>query len=289
MSATAHQAPPPPAAAAAHAVAPRRPPSPWHSVRAVVRQGLGDLRRAPLTWGGSLGLMGALMTAIWPSIEGSTAELMKSYPESLKNAFGIEQLNTVEQYVDAEMLSLIVPLTVAFFAVLTISRATVGAEERGWLDTMLSLPLSRRVLVAGTFIVTAVTTAAVLLVAAAVTWIGGTLFGTGISAPAMLRGYGNVWPLAMGFAGLAMLAAGVLRRPPAVTAVATGTLFLMYVMDLVGKLSPSADELRVPSAFRYYGSAVQHGIDVSHFVGLTLVAVLLCAAGALLFERRDVR
>ncbi len=44
-------------------------------------------------------------------------ELMKSYPDSLKEAFNISELNSVEAYVDAEMLSLIVPLAIAFLAV----------------------------------------------------------------------------------------------------------------------------------------------------------------------------
>lgn len=264
-------------------------PGTWHSLRAVVRQGLHDNRRAPLTWGGSIGLMSALMTAIWPSIEDSAGELMRSYPDKLKAAFGIEALDTVEKYVDAEMLSLIVPLALAFFAVLCATRATVGAEDRGYLDTLLSAPLSRRVLVAGSMIVTGLVLAGQLGIATALTWLGGTLFGTGISLTAMLRGYANVWPLAMAFAGLAVLAAGLWRRPPVVTAVATGTLLLMYVVDLVGKLSPSVSDIRTFTAFRYYGSAVQHGLDVSHVVGLTLVALVLTAAGAVLLDRRDVR
>ena len=39
------------------------------------------------------------------------------YPEGLKQAFNIEELNSVEAYLDAEMLSLIIPLAVAFLAV----------------------------------------------------------------------------------------------------------------------------------------------------------------------------
>ena len=44
------------------------------------------------------------------------------------------------------------------------------------------------------------------------------------------------------------------------------------------------------SAFSYYGSAVHDGIDPLAFAGLALVAGgLLAAAGAFLFDRRDVR
>ncbi|HSD80802.1 MAG TPA: hypothetical protein VLB47_09075, partial [Solirubrobacteraceae bacterium] len=63
----------------------------------------------------------------------------------------------------------------------------------------------------------------------------------------------------------------------------------MYVIDLVGKLADPVEPLRYVSAFRYYGSAIQDGIDVSHVVGLTVAGVVLAVLGALAFERRDVR
>jgi ABC-2 type transport system permease protein len=46
--------------------------------------------------------------------------------------------------------------------------------------------------------------------------------------------------------------------------------------------------LRYASAFRYYGSAIQDGIDPLAFAGLTLAGVALTAAGAVLLRRRDV-
>ena len=91
------------------------------------------------------------------------------------------------------------------------------------------------------------------------------------------------------FAGLAALAAGRLHRAAPVTAVATGTLVGMYVIDLVGKLADPIEPLRSVSAFKYYGSAIQDGIDPFAFAGLALVGVALATAGAFLFERRDVR
>ena len=258
------------------------------SVAAVIRRGLRDNRRAPLTWGGGLGAMSALMVAIWPSIEDSMEDLVKSYPADLKEVFGIESLDTVERYVDAEMLSFIVPLAVAFFGVRCVTRALVGAEDRGHLDTLLALPLSRRALVGASFAVTAIAVAAILVVIWALTMFAGVISGTDVSASIMASGMLNVWPLSIAFTGLAVFAAGLLRRPASVTAVATGTLVGMYVVDIVGKLADAIEPVRAVSAFRYYGSAVQNGLDVSHMVGLTLAGMALAAIGALLFERRDI-
>lgn len=267
---------------------PPAPPSQLSSLATLIRTGLSSQRRAPLTWGGSIGATCALIAAIWPSIEDSIGAAIENYPESLKQAFGIRELDSVEKYVDAEMLSLIIPLAVAFFAVRCATRALVGAEEKGHLDPLLSLPVSRRALVAGTFIDTAVVTAAILAVSWAMTWIAGTLVGTGISATGIGVGFANVWPISMAFAGFAVFLAGILHRPATVTGIATGTLVAMYVFDLVGKLSPDERILRDISAFKYYGSAIQDGFDWAHAIGLTGVGIALAVVGAFLFRRRDV-
>lgn len=277
--------------AAVTAAAGHHPAAPTSSMRSfgvLVGWGLHSQRRAPLWWGGGLGAMSGLIAALWPSISDSIGKAMQTYPENVKAAFGIKSLDTVEKYVDAEMLSLIVPLAIAFFAIRSATRAIVGAEEKGHLDPLLSLPLSRRVLVAGTFMDTAILAALSLVLMWAITWGAGTLAGTGISARILAEGFGNVWPISIAFAGFAVFLAGLLHRSAAVTAIATGTLVAMYVIDLVGKISPDLRPYRVVSAFRWYGSAVQDGMAIPHVAGLTLVGVLLAVIGAELFVRRDV-
>jgi ABC-2 type transport system permease protein len=265
-----------------------RPPAPAAALRAVVRRGLRDQRRTLLTWGGPLGAMSALMAALWPSIEGSMDQLMESYPEQLKDAFNIRALTSVEAYVDAEMLSFIVPLALAFLAVRVVVRMVSGAEERGHLDIVLTAPVARRTLVAGALLVAAVVVAGVLAVVLGATWLMGTLVGADPSLIVLGRGVANVWPLAMLFAGLAALVTGWAHSGGPVTAICAGTLVGMYVVDLVGKLSEPAEPLRYLSAFKYYGSAIQDGIDPLAFAGLLVAGVLVSVIGALRFERRDV-
>jgi ABC-2 type transport system permease protein len=216
-------------------------------------------------------------------------ELMASYPDKLKEAFNIRALTSVEAYIDAEMLSFIVPFALAFLAVRAVTRGLSGAEERGYLDIVLSAPVSRRTLVAGGLIVSALVVAGVLVVITVTTWLVGTLAGADPSLVVLARGMLNVWPLAMGFAGLAALVCGWAHNGAPVMAICAGTLVAMYVFDLVGKLAAPAEPLRYASAFKYYGSAIQNGIDPLAFAGLTAVGALLAALGALALERRDIR
>ena len=266
-----------------------RAPGTSATLRAVIRRGLRDHRRTLLTWGGPLSAMCALMAVLWPSIEGSVDTLVESYPAELKEAFNIRALDSVEAYIDAEMLSLVVPLALAVLAVRAVVRVLSGAEERGYLDIVLVTPVARRTLAAGAFVVAAIVVAGVLAVTTAVTWLAAILVGADPSLVVLARGVANVWPLALFFAGLAALGCGWAHTGAPVTAGALGTLIAMYLFDLLGKLADAAEPLRYVSVFRYYGSAVQDGIDPFAFAGVTAVAVVLAVAGALAFERRDVR
>jgi ABC-2 type transport system permease protein len=248
---------------------------------------LRDRRRAVAAWGLPLGLMSALVVAIYPSVEDALAEAIRNYPSGLKEAFGIGELSNVEQYLEAEMLSLIVPLAVGYLAVRSVASGLSGAAESGRLDVLLSAPVSRGRLVAAGFLATAIELAAVLALTLLLTAIGGWLADAGLSLGAALAGFADVWPLGLLFAAFGILATGFSLRTSVVTGSVAGVLVAMYVADLIGRLDTGLDWVRYGSVFRYYGKAVEDGIDPLAFAGVTAAAIAVAALGALLFERRD--
>jgi ABC-2 type transport system permease protein len=254
---------------------------------ALVAAHLHDRRRSLWAWGIPLGLMSAFIVAIFPSVEESIGKAVQGYPQGLKEAFGIGELSNVEQYLHAEMLSLIVPLALGYLAVRAVASGLTGAAESGRLDVLLSAPASRGRLVAASFLATAVELAAVLLLTAALTGLGSLLSGAGLDAGPAAAGFANVWPLALLFAGLGIIATGFSLRTSVVTGSVAGVLVGMYVLDLVGRLDPDLDALRYLSVFKYYGNAIEDGIEPLAFLGVTLAACALAAIGAWLFERRD--
>jgi ABC-2 type transport system permease protein len=270
------------------APAPRPAPEWPHTLGAVVRRGLLDRRRAVLTWGLSLGVYGGFMAAIYPSIQSSMDQMLKSYPEALKQAFDVGAMDTVEGYLHAEMFSLIVPLAIAFFAIRAVANPIVGAEERGHLDITLTLPISRAVLIGGAYIVAALDSAAIMLITGAITFIAGTVAGTDVSLGLVTAGVVGVWPLALFFGGVSGLVAGAMHSSRAATGIALVTMMGMYAVDIAGRLAHGIEPIRWASAFRYYGAPMRDGIDVLGFAGLTAAAILLLGIGTALFERRDV-
>jgi ABC-2 type transport system permease protein len=256
-------------------------------VAALVSAHLSDRRRSLLAWGIPLGLWSAFIVIIFPSIEDSLSKAIQSYPEALKEAFGISQLTSVEQYLQAEMLSLIVPLALGYLAVRAIASGLTGAAESGRLDVLLSAPVSRARLVAAGFLATAIELAAVLVITVALACLGSLAAGAGLSFGSALAGYANVWPLALLFAGFGAVAAGFSLRTSVVTGAVAGLLVTMYVIDLIGRLDPDLSGVRYASVFKYYGNAIEDGIEPIAFVGVTAAAVIFAVVGAWLFERRD--
>jgi beta-exotoxin I transport system permease protein len=256
-------------------------------VRALARAHLYDRRRSLLAWGLPLGLWSAFVVLIYPSVESALSKAIESYPPALKEAFGIGELTSVEQYLHAEMLSLIVPLALGYLAVRAISSGLAGAAESGRLDVLLSAPVSRTRLVAAGFLATAIELAGVIAITVAITGLGSLVSGAGLSLGLTLAGYANVWPLALVFAGLGAVATGFSLRTNVVTGSVAGVLVSMYVIDLVGRLDSGLSGIRYVSVFKYYGNAIEDGIDPVAFAGVTLTAVALAALGAWLFERRD--
>lgn len=254
---------------------------------ALVAAQLYERRRSLLSWGLPLGAWSAFIVAIYPSIQDALAKAVGNYPAALKQAFGIGELASVEQYLHAEMLSLIVPLAVGYLAVRSLASGLSGASESGRLDVLLSAPVSRRRLVTADLLATALEVAAVLLITVALTELGSLLAGAGLSLGLAVAGYASVWPLALLTAAIGLVITGFSLRTSVVTGAAAGLLVAMYIMDLVGRLDPSLDWIRYGSVFRYYGSAVEDGIAPLSFIGVTAAAVVVAAVGSVLFERRD--
>jgi ABC-2 type transport system permease protein len=254
---------------------------------ALVRAHLSDRRRSLLTWGVPLGLWSAFIVLIFPSVEGALSKAVENYPSALKEAFGIGALTNVEQYLQAEMLSLIVPLALGYLAVRAVASGLSGAAETGRLDVLLSAPVSRPRLAAASFVATAVELAIVLVLTIALTVLGSLVAGADLSLGSAIAGYANVWPLALVFAGLGVIATGFSLRTSIVTGSVAGVLVTMYVIDLAGRLDPDLSGIRYVSVFKYYGNAIEDGIEPLGFFGVTAVAVALAALGSWLFDRRD--
>jgi beta-exotoxin I transport system permease protein len=264
--------------------------SPGGTLLALVGHTVRMQRRSAIIWGVALGLYSAAMAASFTTFSGNAEEmnqLLKAYPQELLDAFGIESLADVENYLNSQVF-LLAPLALAFFPILTAAGAIAGAEERGTIDVLLGNPIPRWQLVVGSFAATALSLLVILAITGLLTWGTAVLMDVDLSLESTAAAVLNMWPVCLFFGGLAMLCSAFFHRRALAIAIPAFLLFAMYLVDTIGRASEDLEDLRPASVFYYYGSAIEDGIDWVNFGGVTLVAFVFVLLAVLTFQRRDI-
>ena len=235
-----------------------------------------------------------MIASIFPSIEGAADfdELLESYPEALKELFGLEpgSLTTGAGYLDAELFSLMLPLLVLVLAIGVGARAWAGEEDAGRLELVLAYPVRRRDAVLAKAAALAVEVAVACLAAFVALAVMDAAVGLDLSLGRLAAAVGAVWLLGIlhGWLALAVGAAvpgrGLAIGVPA--ALAAGSYLIAGLHELADWLEP----FRFVSSFWWIGSApLRTGVNPWGMLVLAVAALVVLAAGALLSERRDLR
>jgi ABC-2 type transport system permease protein len=248
---------------------------------------LGRYRRAGLFWAIGFSLYTALLVLSFPAFQNSGALDVSTYPESLREAFNLESLNLIEPYLSPQVFQL-APLVLAFYPITVFAGAIAGAEERGTLDVLLGNPLPRRNVVLGTWIAVAVVLLAMLAILGAATWAAALAVDVSLSAREAFRASLNLFPICMAFGSLALVISARVRQRSVAIGAPVVLLFLMYLVDIVGKIVSEVSGLRYASAFKYYGDAIVDGVSWSGVAVLLAASLLLLAAAIPAFDRRDI-
>ncbi len=246
--------------------------------------------RGVLIWGAALGLYSAALVASFTTFSGSAEQmnqLLEAYPKGMLEAFGITDLADVENYMNSQVF-LLAPLALAFFPILAAAGTIAGAEERGTIDVLLGNPIPRWQLVVGSFVSIALSLLAILAIVGALTQITAALMDVDLAPKSTAAAVLNMWPLCLLFGAVAMLCSAVFHRRAIAIAVPAFLLFAMYLLNTLGRVSEDLEDLQPLSAFYYYGSAIEDGIDRTNFAGLTLAALALVLLAVLAFRRRDI-
>jgi ABC-2 type transport system permease protein len=237
-----------------------------------------------LVWGLSLGALNVLTVLSYPAFKDSIKQTLSHMSPEARALFGIQGSGTsIESWLALNTFNLLAPLSLAFFPTLIGARSVAGREERQSMDLLLSNPLPRWVLVAATALTMAIGLLAILLLFGFLTWLPAALMGLHLTVAVL-----NLWPLCLWFGALALLCSALVRRSALAIAIPGVVLVAMYVGEALGTASPSMRFLRTVSLFRYYGSAVEHGVPWASFLTISLLALALAVVAGVTFYRRDV-
>ena len=270
-------------------IAPRKAHRSRGTLFTLVFQAMRLQFRGALIWGVVVGLYSAAIVATFPTFGDMEQmdQLIRAYPEGMREAFNIEDMGTPEGFLDSQVFSF-APLALAFFPILASAGAIAGAEERGTIDVLLGNPLPRWQLVVGSFVAAGLSLLGIVALVGLFTWGTAVLFDVDLSLGTTAGAVLNLWPTCLFFGGLAMRCSAVFHRRALAIAIPGVVLFATYLVDVLGRVSGDLEDLRPTSVFYYYGSAIKDGIDWANFGGVTLATLVSVLLAVLAFRRRDI-
>ncbi len=265
-------------------------------LRNLFLKSLRDQRWAVFFWGLGVAVVAAFYISFYPTMRsmGGLQELMDSLPKALRDILsnaGFVDISTPSGFLALEIFSFIIPGMLVAMAVTQASGAVAGEEERGTLDFLLSLPITRLRVIVEKFATLLASTAAV----AALAWIG-----VSVSAPfadmdispwAVGQLSVSLWLLSLVFGSLALAVGSVLGGRGRSAGIAGAAAVAAYIVNILAPSVEALNLVRPFSPFYYFtpASTLDNGLDWAHagVLGMvTLVFLLVAIAG---FRARDIR
>jgi len=260
--------------------------------RSIYAKTLRDYRVPILAWGLGLALVVYGTLAAYAT-QFTTAEAragIVTLAETFRFIADPVEVTTPTGFVTWRSFGLL-PVFLGIWAALAGARLTRGAEERGTLDTVLALPITRtRYLVEGlAALATALALIGLLIGLGALG--GATTVGAELSPGAALLAGLNV-ALAAFIAGtLALLIAQFAPRAGMASGLAVGLMLLAYLLDGVGRSIASAAWLGRLSPYHLYSNnkplIADFPVGIGGYLGLAILALLAAGISFPLFGRRD--
>jgi ABC-2 type transport system permease protein len=235
--------------------------------------------------------MGAGVGALWPPLKKTFASLSANLPAAFEQVLGHVSMATPAGWVNAEMMSLVAPGFLIAAAIISAAGATAGEEQTRTMGLVLSTSVSRTTFLAAK---TASVLAHVLIVSLAMfagLVVGNVIGHMGISVGLLLAATAQAAMVALVFGAIALTigAAGGDRRATMTTSAALAGL--SFVLAVFLPLNASLLWLAKLNFWYPYSAniALVHGIDVGFTAVAAICAVLISAAGFVIFARRDLR
>jgi beta-exotoxin I transport system permease protein len=234
-----------------------------------------------------------MLAAIFPSIESSPdfERLVESYPDALKNLFGISgDFTTGPGYLDGELFSLMLPLFAIVLGVGSAARTLAGEEDAGRLELVLSYPVRRRDAVLAKGAAVAVELAILAAAGFGALALLDPLVGLDLSIARLAAAMAGVALLALFYGWLALAVAAATPSRALAIGVPAAVAAAGYLIGGLHELAGWLDPFRFLSPFWWLGqSPLRNGVDGWGALVVALAAVGCLAAAAVLLERRDLQ
>jgi ABC-2 type transport system permease protein len=261
-------------------------------LRSVFGKSLWDQRRALLSWGLGMAALVVVTVSTHPAVRDTPglAELEANLPEAFRAFLGEQSYSDPAGYVNSQLLFSLVPLVVLVIAIGRGADTIAGEEFRGTLGFLLSLPVSRRRVVAEKLLALTVGIALVTLLLFLSLWISGALFDLGLEAGGYVAASVSALLLGLAFGALAVALAAATGNRGLAVGIAASVAFATYLLNSLAALVEALEPVRPLSPFYWSvgNDPLVNGLRPATVAVLLGIAVAFSAIALLAFDRRDV-
>jgi ABC-2 type transport system permease protein len=263
----------------------------------ILHRAVTDRRRWLIGWSIGVAAFVVVNIAFWPSFRDQSDELndmFEQMPDSLRSLFGmgdgVDPFSPVG-YLSTQVYTLALPMLL-LIAGIGVVAAIAGDEERGLLETVYTLPLTRRRLLAERWAAVVVLTSVLSAVGLVSTWASATVVDLG--APV----WGMVWAtvgstlLVWSVTGVSLLIGAITGRRGLAITVGSVTAVASYLITSLADAGIGVFETLEPlSVFTHYDVLATLASGRPSWSVLVLVAITIATTLAALWaiDHRDLR
>jgi ABC-2 type transport system permease protein len=248
--------------------------------------------RGSVAMTGGFAMLVALFVWMFPSVSSGIDldEYAQSLPPALVEAFGLEALGTIEGFLAAELYAWGWVLVLGVYFAYTAASLIADDVDRGRIDMLLSLPVSRSTVLLEKYASLFVPLVVVNVVTPVVVYLSVLGIGESIAFADLLAVHALAVPYLLLTAAIGLLASVAFDRASVAQRVAGGVVFGLFLVDSVtagsdfgwvGALSPT----------RYYDPTavlVSSEYDLAGGAVMLVAAVVLVLASRAYFQRKDI-
>ncbi|WP_435145757.1 ABC transporter permease subunit [Halobaculum sp. P14] len=241
-----------------------------------------------------LGVAAAFFVSVYPSFAVSLTpeqldQLLSAYPDALMEAFNVRSLTTIEGFLATELYTAGWMLLVGIYVAYAAAGVVADDVDRGHIDLLLSLPVSRARLVAEKFAALLVPIIAINVTTPVVVVVASSAVGYPVDVVAVAMMHLLSIPYLLCCAAIGLTLSVSVDRASTAQRGALGVVFGLYLLETVVSGADYAWAGNV-APMRYLDPnaiLLDHTYDLVGAGVLLGAAVVLVAASQLWFSRRD--
>ena len=240
----------------------------------------------------ALSALAAFAVWVFPSysraFEG--ADIYEAFPEPIIRAFDIRAMESIEGFLAVELYVFGWVLLLGLYAAYSAASLVADDIDRGRMDTLLAMPVSRPRLLAEKFLALAVPILAVNVLTPIVVAISVVLIGESIAVADLVALHALSIPYLFACAGIGLVVSVATDRAGVAQRVALGATFGLYLIESL--LTETEYELLGAVApMRYFdpsSTLIDGSYDIAGALVLTVMTLLLVALAGVWFVSRDI-